>query len=189
MTIHQPPRLATWILVRLGSTIIENALVGDLFEAYQTRRSPFWYWQQVGMAIGVGTCRDVRHHLPVALGAIVTGLFVAAMPVWLLTNTPASSLSNVALPLWIQIVAAWLVVFGSALLSGWLVSLLFRAHRAAAVLSLAAAIVIAGAILLPIAVDLGPLALSGVLVFDALAAVGGGSLGGVRGSTEVLTPS
>jgi len=61
-------------------------------------------------------------------------------------------------------------VFGSALLSGWLVSLLFRAHRAAAVLSLAAAIVVAGAILLPNAIDLGPLALGSVVLLDALAA-------------------
>ena len=51
MTIHRPPRLATWILKRLGSTVIEDALVGDLFEAYQTRRSPFWYWREVGMAM------------------------------------------------------------------------------------------------------------------------------------------
>ena len=180
MTIHQPPRLATGILKRLGSTIIEEALVGDLFEAYQTRRSRFWYWQQVGVAIGVGACRDVWHHLPMALGAIVTGLFVAATPVWLLINTSAASLSNVPLPVSIQILSAWLVVFGSALLSGLLVSLLFRAHRAAAVLSLAAAIVVAGAILLPNAADIGPLALGGVLLIDALAAVGGGSLSSVR---------
>ena len=129
MTVHRPPRLATWILERLGSTIIEDALVGDLFEAYQTRRSAFWYWGQVGAAIGVGACRDVWHHLPVALGAIVTGLFVAAVPVWLLINTSAASLSNVPLRVWIQTLAAWLVVFGSALLSGCLVRLLFRAHR------------------------------------------------------------
>ena len=180
MTIHQPPRLATWILKRLGSTVIEDALVGDLFEAYQTRRSPSWYWQQVGTAIVVGVGRDVWHHLPVALGAIVTGLFVAATPVWLLIATSANSLSNVALPVWIQILAAWLIVFGSAFLSGWLVSLLFRAHRAAAVLSLAAALVVTGAILLPNAADLGPLALGSVLLLDALAAVGGGSLTGVR---------
>jgi hypothetical protein len=178
MTIHQPPRLATWILKRLGSTIIEDALVGDLLEAYQTRRSPFWYWGQVGAAIGVGACRDVWHHLPVALGAIVTGLFVAAVPVWWLQNTSAASLSNVPLPVWILTLAAWLVMFGSALLSGWLVSLLFRAHRAAAVLSLAAAILVVNAIVLS-ATDLGPLALGGIVLLDALAAVGGGSLTGV----------
>ena len=182
MTIHRPPRLATWILKRLGSTVIEDALVGDLFEAYQTRRSPFWYWREVGVAIGAGTCRDVWRHLPVALGAIVTGLFVAAVPVWWLVNTSAASLSNVPLPLWIQNVAPWLVVFGSAVLSGWLVSQLFRAHRAAAVLSLAAAIVVAGAILLS-AANLGPLALGSVLLLDALAAIGGGSLSGVRERT------
>ena len=183
MISHHPPRLATWILKRLGSTIIEEALIGDLFEAYQTRRSPFWYWRQVGVAIGVGACRDVWHHLPVALGAIVTGLFVAAVPFWWLVNTSAAWLSNVPLPVWIQTLAAWLVVFGSALLSGWLVSLLFRAHRAAAVLSLAAAILVVGAILLPNAIDLGPLALGSVLLLDVLAAVGGGSLTGVPEGT------
>ena len=182
MTIHRPPRLATWILKRLGSTIIEDALVGDLFEAYQTRRSAFWYWRQVGVAIGVGACRDVWHHLPVALGASVTGLFVAAVPIWWLINTSAASLSNVPLPIWIQVLAPWLVMFGSAVLSGWLVSLLFRAHRAAAVLSLAAAIVVANAILLS-ATDLGALALGSVLVLDAFAAVGGGSLTRVRERT------
>ena len=182
MTIHRPPRLATWILRRLGSTIIEDALVGDLFEAYQTRPSPFWYWRQVGAAIGVGACRDVWHHLPVALGAIVTGLFVAALPVWLLQTTSAASLSNVPLPVWILTLAAWLVMFGSALLSGWLVSLLFRAHRAAAVLSLAAAILVVNGIIIS-AADLGPLALGSVLLLDALAAVSGGSLTGVRERT------
>ena len=182
MTMHRPPRLATWILKRFGSTIIEDALVGDLFEAYQTRPSPFWYWREVGAAIGVGACRDVWHHLPVALGAIVTGLFVAALPVWLLQTTSAASLSNVPLPVWILTLAAWLVMFGSALLSGWLVSLLFRAHRAAAVLSLAAAILVVNGIIIS-AADLGPLALGSVLLLDVLAAVGGGSLTGVRERT------
>ena len=121
MTIHRPPRLATWILTRLGSTIIEDALVGDLFEAYQARRSPFWYWRQVGVAIGVGACRAVWHHLPVAVGAIVTGLFVAGVPFWLIINTSGDALSNVPLPVWIETLAAWLVIFGSALLGGWLV--------------------------------------------------------------------
>ena len=69
-------------------------------------------------------------------------------------------------------------MFGSALLSGWLVSRVFRSHRAAAVLSLAAALVVVNAILLS-ATDLGPLALGSVLLLDALAAVGGGSLTGV----------
>ena len=179
MTIHRPPRLATWIVKRLGSNIIEDALIGDLFEAYQTRRSPFWYWWQVATAIGVGACRDVWRHLPVAFGAIATGLIVAAVPVWLLVNISAASVSTIPLPEWIQILAPWLVIFGSALLSGWLVSLLFRAHRAAAVLSLAAAIVVVNGTLIS-ATDLGPLALGGVLLLDVLAAVGGGSLIGVR---------
>jgi hypothetical protein len=183
VTIHQPPRLAAWLLKRLGSPIIDDAFVGDLFEAYQTKRSPRWYWWEVGIAISVGAWRDVWRHLPMAFGAIVTGLFVAAVPVWLLINTSAAWLSNVPLPAWIQVLAAWLVVFGSALLSGWLVSRVFRAHCAAAVLSLAAAIVVAGAFLLPNAIDLGPLALGSAVLLDAVAAVGGGSLTDVRKRT------
>ena len=179
MTIHQPPRLATWILKRFGATIIDDALVGDLFEGYQSRCSPFWYWQQVTAAIGAGACRDIWNHLPVAIGAIVIGLFVSATPVWLLQTTSAAAFGNVPLPVWMQTLAAWLVVFGSALLSGWLVSLLFRAHRAAAVLSLAVAMLIASAILLS-ATHLGLLALASVILLDTLAVVGGGSLSGVR---------
>ena len=182
MTIHQPPRLATWILKRFGATIIQEALVGDLLEAYQTRRSPFWYWGQVVAAIGVGACRDIWRHLPVALGASVTGLFIAAVPVWFLQSTSAASLSNVPLPVWILTLAAWLIVFGSALLSGWVVSLLFPAHRAAAVLSLAVAILVVNAIIIS-ATDLGALAFGSVLALDALAAVGGGSLASVREGT------
>jgi hypothetical protein len=101
----------------------------------------------------------------------------------LLINTSAASHSTVLLPVWIQMLAAWLVVFGSALFSGWLVSLLFRAHRAAAVLSLAAAIVVVGAIVLH-ATDLGPLALGSAILLDALAVVGGGSLTGVKGFSQ-----
>ena len=182
MTIHKPPRLATWILKRFGATIIQEALVGDLLEAYQTRRSPFWYWGQVVAAIGVGACRDMWRHLPVTLGAILIGFFIAALPIWFLVNISAASLSNVPLPDWMLTAATWVVVFGSALLSGWLVSLLFRAHRAAAVLSLAAAVLVADAILLS-ATDLGPLAFGSVLLLEALAAIGGGSLAGVPEGT------
>jgi len=54
-----------------------------------------------------------------------------------------------------------------------------RAQLAAAVLSLAVAMLIASAILLS-ATDLGPLALASVLLLDALAVVGRESLSGVR---------
>jgi hypothetical protein len=184
MTIQQPPRLATWLLKHFGSTIVEDALIGDLVEEYQTRRSPFWYWRQVGAAIGIGAIRDMWQHLPVAFGAIVTGLVVAALPVWWLQHTAAASLSNVPLPVWILTVMAWLVMFGSAVLSGWLVGVLFRAHRAAAVLSVAAAIVVANAILLS-ANDLGAAALGGIVLLDAVAAVGGGSL--TRGRARAVS--
>ena len=65
-------------------------------------------------------------------------------------------------------------------------TLLFPAHRAGAVLSLAAALVVAGTILLPNAADLGPLALAGVLLLGALAVVSGGLLTGAHGRATLL---
>ena len=170
------PAAATWFLKLFCSSTEYESVTGDLLEHYQLGRGRFWYWRQVGVAIAAGASRDLWHHLPVALAAIVTGLFVAATPVWVLQNTSAAWLSNyVPLPVSVQILAAWLVVFGSALVSGWLVSLLFRAHRAVAVLSLAVANVVAGGIILH-ATDLGLLALGSVTLLDGLAVVAGGSL-------------
>src|SRR5262245_110483 len=139
MTIHRPPRLAAWFLKRLGATAVEEALIGDLLEEYQARRSPVWYWRQVAAAIVVGALRDLRHHPAVPIGAIVTGLLIIGTPVFLLISTSAAALSNVPLPVPVEIIAQ-LIIVGAALLSGWIVSRLFGAHRAIAVLSLAAAI-------------------------------------------------
>ena len=181
MTIHQPPRLATWILKRLGSTIIEDALVGDLFEAYQTRRSPFWYWREVGVAIGVGACRDVCHHLPVALGAIVTGLSSPPCPSggWSTLPPPRGQRSPSDVDPDGGAVARRVRFGGSERLAGK--HAVPRTSRGGRVVSRCGD---CGRwpILLS-ATNLGPLALGGVLVLDALAAVAGGSLTSVREKT------
>ena len=62
MTSSRPPSLAVALLQRLGA---EPALVGDLIEEFEHRRSRVWFWRQVLAALPVllsGRARDVRPH-------------------------------------------------------------------------------------------------------------------------------
>jgi signal peptidase I len=49
-----PPRFATWLLERVGSSYRREALAGDLVEEFQKGRSRFWFWRQVLQAIAFG---------------------------------------------------------------------------------------------------------------------------------------
>jgi hypothetical protein len=51
MNAVQPPRAATWLLLHLGCSPNNAALVGDLDERYRRGRSRSWYWRQVLVAV------------------------------------------------------------------------------------------------------------------------------------------
>jgi hypothetical protein len=51
MNSAKPPRLAAWILQEFGPELNQEALAGDLNEAFQQGRSKGWYWRQVGAAV------------------------------------------------------------------------------------------------------------------------------------------
>jgi hypothetical protein len=51
MNSAKPPRLAAWILQEFGPQLNQEALAGDLNEAFQQGRSKGWYWRQVVAAI------------------------------------------------------------------------------------------------------------------------------------------
>jgi hypothetical protein len=51
MNSAKPPRLAAWILQEFGPERNQEALTGDLNEAFQHGRSKRWYWRQVVAAI------------------------------------------------------------------------------------------------------------------------------------------
>ena len=67
MSQHQPPRLAVWLVEHLASPYQREALAGDLLEEYQHRRSPGWYWKQVGAVLAFAGARRLRAAVPKSL--------------------------------------------------------------------------------------------------------------------------
>jgi hypothetical protein len=51
MNSAKPPRLAAWILQEFGPELNQEALAGDLNEAFQQGRSKGWYWRQILAAV------------------------------------------------------------------------------------------------------------------------------------------
>jgi len=60
MTVRVPPRMATWLLRRLGPTYQRESLIGDLQEEYQLNRTQAWYWGEVLCALCVGWVEGAR---------------------------------------------------------------------------------------------------------------------------------
>jgi hypothetical protein len=80
---RRAPQIATALLDRLAPG--QDAMVGDLLEAFHAGRSRGWYWRQVSIAVVLATARDVRDHAPrvlvlaPALGwIVVVGVLVVA---------------------------------------------------------------------------------------------------------------
>ena len=178
MTVHQPPRVAMWLLERLGTGAVRDAIAGDLFEDYQRRRSATWYWRQAITAILLGAWRDLRGHWAVAAGAIGMGQMLISVPAAVLIDHPASWFANVGLEPSVGALAARAALVAAAFLSGWLVSRVFRAHRAVALLSLALAMLAEIAAILPDVADVPPLALALIAGFYPLTIVIGGLVPG-----------
>jgi hypothetical protein len=147
-----------------------------LFEEYQRRRSPLWYWFQVIAAIGVGAWHDLRGHKLVAVGAMLTGAAIVDVPFLILISTPAARLANVPIPVSIEIIAAQLLMMLAAMTGGFVVSRLFPLQRGVAVLSLALALVAEGAVLLPGGWALLSRHSRGITLLYSLSAIVGGSV-------------
>lgn len=72
MNSAKPPRLAAWLLQEFGPELNQEALAGDLNEAFQQGRSKAWYWRQVLAAI--------------RWGALLYVLLCSAFMGWVLTS-------------------------------------------------------------------------------------------------------
>jgi hypothetical protein len=68
----RPPRLATWLLLNLSCHPDDEAILGDLTEAFEKRQSSLWYWRQVFVAILNSFVRETwRHKYNSALALVV----------------------------------------------------------------------------------------------------------------------
>ena len=75
--MKQPPKLATWLLARLGCSPDNDAVLGDLAERYQEGMPVSWYWKQALIAIAVSTLAEVRGNRTLVLRAAIAGMMVS----------------------------------------------------------------------------------------------------------------
>jgi hypothetical protein len=78
MTMREPPKLATWLLSRLGCSSDNDTVLGDLAERYLEGKSAYWYWKQTLIAIAVGAVSEVRGHKVLVIRAAIAGTLVSA---------------------------------------------------------------------------------------------------------------
>jgi hypothetical protein len=124
-----PPALAMWLLKRLGSGTDADAIAGDLLERFQERRSTWWYWRQVIVALVVGPWQEIRTHKLRAARAVCIG----AVACFLLQQA-VLILGGLLIPsrLWTSAAFRFGVAFPAicapAILTGWIVGRLHRPH-------------------------------------------------------------
>jgi hypothetical protein len=63
--------VAIWLVERVASGHLSDALVGDLFEEYQRGRNPGWYWRQVAIVLVHAWLRVMRAMLPDSVAALL----------------------------------------------------------------------------------------------------------------------
>jgi hypothetical protein len=153
MTTVQPPLFAARLLNRLVPAQDHDALLGDLYEEYQRRRSLAWYWLQIFAAIIVGSWKDTRANRILALRAIAVGLalfplagllhlrdrlaYVQVVLIYGLSNRPHH---------WLSVLGPHTFVFSDLIsvagfvASGWVIVRLHRAHGIALVMPFTAVI-------------------------------------------------
>ena len=80
MNLHQPPKLAMYLLDRFGPPHHRESLSGDLFEQFQKTRSTVWVWRQVLCAVLIERVRamKMRQNSAKTLLRIVNAVMLAA---------------------------------------------------------------------------------------------------------------
>jgi len=99
MNSAKPPRLAAWILEHFGPEFNQEALAGDLNEAFQQGRSQGWYWRQVLAAV---RCRRLLIQL----------LLLVAWSWWMTSPSMSQNSPLVSRPLDMAIFVAGMLAAG-----------------------------------------------------------------------------
>ena len=66
MIRRNPPRVATWLLNRLGAGRHRESMAGDLIEQYAHGRSRLWYWRQIAVALLIARAGTFRARVWIA---------------------------------------------------------------------------------------------------------------------------
>ncbi len=85
MTARTPPRVATWLLERLGGEIRFAPVIGDLIEQFDAGRSSYWYWWQASGVLALELGRVLRAHALSFSAAILAGF--ALTQLWELASS------------------------------------------------------------------------------------------------------
>ena len=172
-----PPRLATWFLSCLLSEADQEAVIGDLIEEYELRRSQssrnvsWWYWNQVLRSVLPLLWTAVRRtQWPGILGAAVA----AYVLVTIIESAASIAVQQLIVPgAFVQGLISLTVTLSAIVLGGY-VAARIRRGAAAALAVLIALTVVA---LMTATSESAPLWYQvGFLVFGPLASLAGGAL-------------
>ncbi len=119
----KPPRVATWLLERLGPT--NGPLAGDLVEEHRRGRSAAWYWRQVVVAICVAQSRHLRG-LGILTLSMVVGFLITVAFIGPVLNFIMGPVKGVAAPgtayVWAQPFDAFVLYAQIAALGGFVLA-------------------------------------------------------------------
>ena len=147
MTSAEPPKAATWLLRRFGSSPKNDSIIGDLTQSYRQGRSRIWYWRQVMIAIVSGAFTEICSHKLIGFRIVLLGLIVIHIVGNLMFNlygrlivrslhghlVGAMLITEGRLPFWVHwSFAAVVCIVG--IVTGWTIARLHPTHQPAAVL-------------------------------------------------------
>jgi hypothetical protein len=153
MNSPQPPRLASFLLQRLGPH--NEPLVGDLLEERANGRSRTWYWRQVLIAVISGAMTSLQRDKWLALRAVALAIGIQALigmlvePVW--EHWLSAQIMEVTQRMWGRAATTsslqWahtLLWFPASVCVGWLLATLHREERGAVILAVVAFAILFG---------------------------------------------
>jgi hypothetical protein len=84
MSSREPPALAAWLLGRFVAGDRSEALLGDLFEEYQTGRTNGWYWRETLVALLISMRRTVCRLVPTPRTSFILALIAQSLlAIWI----------------------------------------------------------------------------------------------------------
>ena len=130
--------IPTWLLKNFG---VDEAVIGDLVERYQSGRSARWFWWQALRAVFAA----LRQHAPLTILAVICGWLVLWVsfrflgPLFApLTSTGLTK--RYSIEWWLRSGLMWVVVGAPFVASGWLVAKVASRHPLLPVLTFAVSV-------------------------------------------------